>query len=82
MDFIKIDEIEHFIDKSYHIRIITTKQEHCFIGQYLYELEKPNWHYYKTYTGLTLSFRKEHMIYVKTEPLSEYYKKKLKKEFD
>jgi hypothetical protein len=35
-----------------------------FIGEYLRELEKPNWHYYRTSSGHVLHFRKEHMLYV------------------
>ncbi len=44
--------------------ISTTVGDYNFIGKYLRDLEKPNWHYYGTNDGRILHFRKEHMVCV------------------
>ena len=35
-----------------------------FVGNYLREREKDNWHYYETDKGEIFHFRKEHMVLV------------------
>lgn len=35
-----------------------------FIGMYLPDMEKPNWHYYKTNLGKIIHCRKDYMVYV------------------
>jgi hypothetical protein len=53
--------------KRITVQTITTKIE--FAGEYLRELEKPNWHYYRNEFGAIYHFRKEHIVFVKEEEL-------------
>ena len=62
--------------KQYHIQ--TVVEEYSFVGEYLREREKPNWHYYQTDDGRILHFRKEHMVCVIEAELSPFYKKEEK----
>jgi hypothetical protein len=36
-----------------------------FVGWYLPDREKANWHYYMTEKGEVLHFRKDHMVWVR-----------------
>jgi hypothetical protein len=54
---------------KYTVQTITTKVE--FMGKYLPDREKPNWHYYMGEFGAIYHFRKEHMVFVIEEELHD-----------
>lgn len=49
--------------------IITINEQFSFVGKYLKEKERPNWHYYETSEGSIIHFRKEHMVSVREDNL-------------
>ena len=52
----------------YKIKIhLITGKDVSFVGEYLRDLEKDNWHYYKTNTNKLIHFRKEHIVFVSEE---------------
>ena len=55
------------------IRIITTAGVVDFQGEYLPELEKTNWHYYRDEQDQIQHFRKEHMVAVIVGSIPAHY---------
>ena len=47
-----------------NITIFTAVAKHNFIGKYLPERERPNWHYYQDKDGTIIHCRKDHMVMV------------------
>ena len=47
-----------------NITIFTVVAKHNFIGKYLPEMERPNWHYYQDKDGTIIHCRKDHMVMV------------------
>ena len=65
----EIEKITASVNTKFcNYRIVTTAGNADFLGVYCPELEKENWHYYRSKDGSLLHFRKEHMIYVQSWP--------------
>lgn len=58
-------DLEFFSSKKYCIFMNTWNYPKIeFNGEHMPEMERPNWHYYKTDQGQMLHFRKEHIALV------------------